>query len=412
MSPDPQRLPRLLATVGRSDLAAHVGHWGPRPSGDHLLTELARSGLTGRGGAGFPAAVKWEAARRSRATVVVANGTEGEPASNKDKTLLIHAPHLVLDGASLAAEAIGATEAVICVDQSASTARRSVHRAISERIHYGQDRVALRVEATPPGYITGEESALVAWLSGGRALPTFGRRPDQSGVDGRPTLVNNVETLANAALIARFGADWFAAVGTAESPGTALITVSGDVSHPAVYEVPFGTRIADIITRAGPTSRPQAALIGGYAGTWFGPADCATAPLEASARSGVPIGCGSILVVGEASCGLKATAEIANWMAGESAGQCGPCANGLPAIAAGVSRLLDAASPQRAAVQTDRWLAMVEGRGACKHPDGTVRMVRSGLCLFADEVDRHRRHGDCRRPAPPLPLPRYDGAVV
>lgn len=408
MSPDPRSLPRILATVGRPDLRSHVAQWGRRPAGRRaLIGEIERSRLGGRGGAGFPTAVKW-AATSGYAPVVVANGTEGEPASNKDKTLLAHAPHLVLDGASLAAEALGASEVIVCVEATATSAIRAVVRAISERQVHGQDSVPLRLETVAPGYVSGEETALVQWLNGGDPKPTFGRRPFQQGVNGRPTLVNNVETLANVALIARFGSQWFGAIGTDASPGTALVTVSGDVAHPAVYEVAFGTPLAEVIRPAAPTAGVQAVLLGGYAGTWLAGDALRTACLDAPSLkvTGASLGCGSIVVLGEASCGLKATAGVAAWLAGQSAGQCGPCAHGLPTLADAVNRLLAPSAPKKWTSQIERWMWMVDGRGACKHPDGAVRMIRSGLQAFAEDISHHRRWGDCGRPAPPLPLPK------
>lgn len=409
MSPDPRSLPRLLATVGRPDLRSHLDHWGRRPRGrPDLIREIERSGLGGRGGAGFPTAVKWAATSAGRAPIVVANGTEGEPASHKDVTLLSYAPHLVLDGAVLAAEALGASEVIVCIDRASSSAIRAVAHAISERVGHGYESIPVRLETTPPGYVTGEETALVQWLNGGEAKPTFGARPFQRGVDGRATLVNNVETLAHVALIARFGAEWFGAVGTDASPGTALVTVTGDVSHPAVYEVAFGTPLTQVLRPAGPTDRIGAVLLGGYAGTWLAGETLRQACLDAGSleASGASLGCGSIVVVGDGSCGLKATAALADWMAGQSAGQCGPCAHGLPALAGAVSRLVAPGAPERWGSQVERWMWMVEGRGACKHPDGAVRMIRSALQAFAPDVQHHRRHGDCGRPAPALRLPR------
>ena len=414
MTPDPRSLPRLLSTVGRPDLATHLGHWGRRPSGrPSLIGEIERSRLGGRGGAGFPTAVKWSAAS-GRAPVVVANGTEGEPASKKDQTLTAHAPHLVLDGAALAAEALGASEVIVCVEATSSAAIRAMSHAISERAASRHDPVPLRLETTPPGYVTGEETALVHWLNGGEPKPTFGRRPYERGVAGRPTLINNVETLANVALIARYGAQWFGALGTEASPGTALVTVTGDVAHPAVYEVAFGTPLSEVVRPAAPTAGVQAVLLGGYAGTWMTPDALGKACLDAESlrMTGAALGCGSIVVLGERSCGLKATAAVGKWLAGQSAGQCGPCLHGLPTLADAVSRLLAPAAPRKWGAQIDRWMWMVEGRGACKHPDGAVRMIRSGLRAFAGEVERHRRSGDCGRGAPPLPLPRIEGALV
>lgn len=415
MSPDPRSLPRLLATVGRPDLRAHVDHWGRRPAGRRsVVDEIERSRLGGRGGAGFPTAIKWSAASSGRPPVVVVNGTEGEPASKKDQTLLAHAPHLPLDGASVAAEVLGASEVIVCVEAAASSSIRAVTHALSERLMHRQDSVPFRLEVTPPGYVSGEETALVQWLNGGPPKPTFGRRPFERGVDGRPTLINNVETLANVALIARFGSEWFSRLGTEASPGTALVTVSGDVSHPAVYEVAFGTPLSEVLRPAGPTAGVQAVLIGGYAGTWLAGDALRQACLDADSLRvhGSSLGCGSIVVLGERACGLKATAAIADWLAAQTAGQCGPCVHGLPTLADAVSRLVAPAAPKKWGSQIDRWMWMVEGRGACKHPDGAVRMIRSGLQAFATEVQRHRQSGDCGRSAPPLPLPRTDGVLL
>lgn len=415
MTPDPTVLPRLLATAGRPDLRSHIEQWGRRPPGRRsLIGELERARLTGRGGAGFPAAVKWGAPSFGRDAVLVVNATEGEPASIKDQVLLQHAPHLVLDGAALAAEAVGAQEVIVCVDRGASGPIRAVTHALSERIRHRVDTVTVRLETTPPGYVVGEETALVQWLNGGDPKPTFGVRPFERGVGGRPTLVHNAETLAHVALIARFGADWFCALGTATSPGTTLVTLGGDVSHSAVYEAAFGTPLSEVVRLAGPTSAVQAVLIGGYAGTWLAASRLDPVRLDMSELSalGASIGCGSIVVVGEHSCGLAATAAIADWLAGQSAGQCGPCVHGLPTLADGVNRLLAPAAPQKWGSQLERWMWMIDGRGACKHPDGVVRMVRSGLGVFADDIDRHRRSGTCGRSAPPLALPRTAEALV
>jgi NADH:ubiquinone oxidoreductase subunit F (NADH-binding) len=407
----PASLPRLLAQLGRPLLADHLDHWGRLPRGGPLLIdEILRSGLVGRGGASFPTGRKWAAVASRKRVAVVANGTEGEPASSKDKTLLTYAPHLVLDGAVLAAETLGATEAIICVDQAASDVCQAVRYALAERVLADLDTVTVRLEAVPPGYVTGEESAVVNWLNTGTAKPTFGFRPFEKGVKGRPTLVNNVETLANVALIARFGAEWHRRIGTRTSPGSALVTISGDVARPAIYEIALGSRLVDVIGPSMPTSSPQAVLIGGYSGTWLPASTIPTVRIEeVSLRQiGASMGCGSIVVVGEDSCGLKGAASITSWMAGQSATQCGPCVNGLPAIADAMRRIAVGDEPTRLTAQVDRWMWMVEGRGACKHPDGVIRMVRSALGVFASEVSQHRSTGPCRRPIPPLPLPRYN----
>jgi NADH:ubiquinone oxidoreductase subunit F (NADH-binding) len=406
-------LPRLLSTIGHPGLAAHQEHWGRRPGGDFRLTaEIGRVGLGGRGGAGFPTAVKWAAVAQAghRSSVVVANATEGEPASNKDKTLLQHAPHLVLDGLVLAAETLGAVEAIVCVEEGAGPAIRSLTRALAERVVADEGSVPVRIEVTPPGYVTGEESSLVSWLNRGKAKPTFGPRPYEKGIGGRPTLINNVETLANVALIARFGESWYRRLGTPESPGTALVTVAGDVDESTVFEIAMGTPLARVIDAAGPVGRPVAALVGGYSGTWLGAEALAGATVDGPSlrRVGAALGCGSILVVSERSCPLRAAAVITGWLAGQSAGQCGPCVHGLPAVAGAMERLVAGENSKRWNTQLGRWLSMVEGRGACKHPDGAARMVRSAMSVLGDEIARHAR-GVCRLPPPALALPAAGG---
>jgi NADH:ubiquinone oxidoreductase subunit F (NADH-binding) len=408
-TPDPRALPRLLLTGDGPTLDAHLARWGQLPAGGPLLIdEVERAGLRGRGGAQFPTATKLRAVAAARHSIVVANGTEGEPASGKDKALLTISPHLVLDGAGIAAETVGADEVVVCVDRTAGAAVRAVEAAIAERRRAGADLLRFRVESTPSHYVAGEESALVHWLNGGPAKPSFvPPRPFERGVRGRSTLVNNVETLAHLALIARFGAAWFRGLGTGEDPGTALITLTGDVGRPGVYEVPLGVPLAEALRAAGAGTDVQAVLIGGYAGTWVPGTTAASARLDRVSLHalGASLGCGAISVIGPDSCGLQTTALVARWLAAQSAGQCGPCTQGLPAIARAVEALVAGDRRQRWELQLRRWLEMVDGRGACHHPDGAVRLVRSALTVFATEISRHRQHGPCRAPAASLPLP-------
>jgi NADH:ubiquinone oxidoreductase subunit F (NADH-binding) len=381
--------------------------------GPLLIDEVERAGLRGRGGAQFPTATKLRAVARARHNIVVANGTEGEPASSKDKTLLVHSPHLVLDGASIAADTIGAREVVVCVDRAAIAALDAVRTALAERLQARADRVTFRLHATPSHYVTGEESALVHWLNGGPAKPLFvPPRPFEGGVGGQPTLVNNVETLAHLALIARFGADWFRGLGSAEDPGTALITLTGDMCRPGVYEVPLGIPVAEVLRTAEAGTDITAILVGGYAGTWI--PGTAVSGLHLDRRSlrtlGASLGCASITVLGSGSCGLRTTSSVVRWLAEQSAGQCGPCAHGLPAIAQAVEALVAGDRGQRREHQLHRWLDVVEGRGACHHPDGAVRFVRSALTVFASEISRHRKYGPCQAPAARLPLPAPEAA--
>jgi NADH:ubiquinone oxidoreductase subunit F (NADH-binding) len=411
-SPDPLAVPRLLSKDGDPSLDAHLRRWGPmRFSGTGLIYEVQRSGLKGRGGAAFPTAKKLRSVAARRRPVVVANGTEGEPASRKDKALLTASPHLVIDGLNAAADIIGAEEAILCVDRVAHSTIRSVTKALQERRERGLEPVPIRIETAPSAYVAGEESALVHWLNRGDAKPTFAPpRPYEKGVRGRATLVNNVETLAHLALIVRFGSGWFRALGTENDPGTTLVTLSGDLKRPGVYETPFGTGLRDAINAAGPTQTPQALLVGGYAGVWI-PSSMATSltlDSESLRKANAGLGCGVLATLGPESCGLVETASIVDWMASQSAGQCGPCVHGLAAIAGAFHDLVSGDRRGQAQRQLQRWGDMVTGRGACHHPEGVVRLVKSALTVFQGEIDRHRRHGACRSrpnfPTPTLPV--------
>ncbi len=399
----PVGLPRLLAT-GHDvmDLAHHLGIHGPvryRGPLSQLIEEIRAAGLTGRGGAAFPTAVKMtavaQARRRARAhPVVVGNGAEGEPASAKDKHLLFTEPHLVLDGLQLAAEAVGARQAYLYVHRH-DRLHRLLGAALAERSAARCDRVAVEQVFAPPRFLAGEESALASRVNGGLALPTFKPpRVFERGIGGAPTLVQNVETLAHIALIARHGAAWFRQVGTAAEPGSMLVTCHHADGTSEVAEVAVGTPLADVLPLGGPAV--QAVLTGGYHGTWIPTARAARLPLSGAAlrEAGATLGAGVLAALPADRCGLAETARVVRYLAAESAGQCGPCLAGLPRIADALTSL-SRMNPDPAWLgHLERWTGLVAGRGACHHPDGTVRLVRSALSVFAGEIDRHRR-GHC-----------------
>ncbi len=417
--PDPASLPRLLLGVGDPGLGAHLDRHGPLPDlrrlgPGRLIGAVGASGLRGRGGAGFPVAMKLRAvgSRRGR-KVVLANGTEGEPASKKDRVLVRELPHLVLDGVAVAAAAVGASDAVVAVEEGQARGIRALERALAERDAAGLDRgVQVSLALTPRRYITGQETALINFINTGTALPTFGARPFERGVDGRPTLVQNVETLAHLALLARHGAEWFRALGTAEDPGSALITISGAVRAPGVYEIAHGTPLPDLLRLARAENQLAGALIGGYFGSWIEPEQIPRLLLARGelAPYGAALGAGVVAVLGERSCGVAETARVAEYLAGEAAGQCGPCVNGLGAIAETVRQLASGIAPAGAQRDLERWCRELPTRGACAHPDGAVRFVASALRVFGPEFADHARRGRCALcSAPPvLPTPAHE----
>jgi NADH:ubiquinone oxidoreductase subunit F (NADH-binding) len=415
-------------TVGWHDsdrpasLGTHLERYGPPPwrgTGRHgaLIDAVTRAGLTGRGGAGFPTGVKLRSvASRRGEPVVVANGMESEPASEKDKALLSRAPHLVLDGAVLAATAIGARTVHLCLPSNRERLIAIARRAVDERARHGEAQVSIEVHALPHQYVSSEETSLVHWLNGGDARPTAAPpRPYEKGVGGRPTLLDNVETLAHIALIARFGPSWYRQAGSADAPGTMLTTISGAVDAPGVYEIEVGTPIGEVLARSGARADLGAVLIGGYFGTWHDAQQVSGLPLASTALRAVDAspGAGVLVALPPGACGLAETARVLTWLADQSAGQCGPCIFGLPAIADDFTQLASGRPRGPVLDRLDRRLAMVIGRGACRHPDGAVRLARSALRAFAADVKSHvsrrvclsGRHPEQRRAALPIPQP-------
>ena len=400
--------PHRLLPPRPEDLRGHLARVGPVPyrgQAGPLIAEAEAAGLTGRGGAAFPVHRKLAIVAAARGSkVVVANGAEGEPASLKDEILLDAAPHLVLDGLQLAAEAVGATEAYLCVHRGAAA---DIQRALAERAACHQDQLPVTVEEAPSRFLAGQETAVVNWLSGGPAIPVFAPpRVTERGLGGRPTLVQNVETLAHLALIARFGPRWFRTLGTAAEPGTMLVTRYPASGGSQVTEVPIGTPLAALLR---PEAETAGWLVGGYHGSWLASPGTGLSLDNGSLRPlGAAVGAGVLAALPTSRCGVIETARVVGYLAAESAGQCGPCLNGLPRIAAALAELAGTRPRPGARRDVERWAGLVTGRGACSHPDGTVRLVRSALAVFEDEFARHER-GSCSATScqPFLPLPDH-----
>jgi NADH:ubiquinone oxidoreductase subunit F (NADH-binding) len=257
---------------------------------------------------------------------------------------------------------------------------------------------------------------VVQWLDRGVAKPTFTPpRPYERGLGGRPTLIQNAETLSQLALIARYGPEWFRELGSDADPGSALVTISGAVSSPGVYELAFGTPMPYLLEAAGGASEPlQALLVGGYFGNWVQADQAMRLHLSRSelASAGCSLGSGVLIALGQSACGLHESARVIEYLAQQSAGQCGVCVHGLAAVADSVRALADGAAHGREVERLLRWCEEIRGRGACHHPDGAVRFVESSLRAFGHELERHRRQRCTARPAG-LPLglaPDFGGA--
>lgn len=383
----------LLAGRG-SDLAQHRRLYGDMPAhdGTALARLLDESGLTGRGGGGFPTGTKLRTVlAQRRRPVVIANGSEGEPLSAKDCTLLTVNPHLVIDGVLAVAQATHAAEVVIVVhDAQAGILRRAL----------GGRPDAARITVTSAGdrFISGEASAVASRVEGGDGLPFDRTRPiAQEGPGRRPLFVGNVETFADIALIARFGAGWFRRLGGGE-PGTRLVTVTGDVGHRCVAELPVGEPVGRIIETAGGAPRGSVALVGGFSGGWIGETDWDVAHDDSALSAyGARVGAGIVHVIGPARCPLRFGGSVLAFLAAQSAGQCGPCLFGLPALSAAFDRVVHGVAGPHVQQRVGDLAAAVDHRGMCHHPDGAAAFARATLAAFPDEIIRHR-NGRCHRP--------------
>ncbi len=380
--------------AGPESYAEHLAHFGPLPAAHDrpdLIPRLEASGLLGRGGGGFPVGRKWRtvAERAGGRAVVLANGAEGEPLSAKDRAVMTVRPHAVLDGALLAADAVGADEVILYIGTAHHAARRSMTEALAQR----PANVSIRIVAAPDRYVAGEESAAVHFVNDGDARPTVvPPRPYERGVGGAPTLVQNVESLAYAALIAR-----------SADAGRGLVTVAGG-AYPGVREIQLGTTVGEIIgLRRDQGQGARAVLLGGYFGRWLAADQAWDLPFEpAGLRSaGLTFGCGVVSVLGNDACGVAASARILDYLADQSAAQCGPCVFGLRAIADATGRLAAGNADPGDLTRIERWAGQLAGRGACRHPDGAAGLLFSVLSTFGDEFSRHARSGSCSagRPA-------------
>ncbi len=401
--PDQQSRETLVDYRSRGGFSDATWHLVP----ENLIDLVDASGLLGRGGSAFPAGRKWRAVAAQRGSrVVLVNAAESEPASQKDHALLLFRPHLVLEGALLAARAIEARECVFYIHEDAESAQQAISEAIDELKRAKFSLPKIRLIAAEPGYVAGEETAAIQRVNGKAPKPTFKPpRPFEKGVRGRPTLVQNVETLANVPLIARHGVEWFRSIGTSEIPGTLLVTLSGAVAQPGVYEVPGGTELEWILKESGGLARGeklQAVLPGGYFSGWLDESSIRRgARLSPSSLRdhGAMLGTGAITVVPDSVCGLEQAVALLRFFARESVRQCGPCTFGTDAMADMLERISRGEAQRDDLTRLQHYAEnMLPKRGACGHLDGATIAARTALNVFRDEIAQHMRTGTCGRP--------------
>ncbi|WP_370617736.1 NADH-ubiquinone oxidoreductase-F iron-sulfur binding region domain-containing protein [Mumia qirimensis] len=388
--------PRLLTELAeREDLAAYLatGGYAAVDDADRLLDDVLQAGVRGRGGAAFPISQKIATVRANGSPVVVANGEEGEPASVKDRWLLRHRPHLVLDGLRLAGTMTGSDTLHLYV--SDPTSALSVELALDELAGSGVWDARVTVTVVEPSYVAGEETAAVQALNGGPALPTDKPpRPFEEGVGGRPTMVSNVETLANLPVVQRLGPSLYREVGTDTSPGTFLLTLTGCRSA-GLYEVPFGETLRSVLSWLGEdVGSVGGFLMGGYFSGVVGP-QALDVPLDYDAMKAAAsgLGCGAVSVISSTLCPVAVSAAVMAYFARENAGQCGSCFNGTAAMSAVLGALGDHRAQESDVERLRHWSTFLRGRGACGTLDGATNVAASLLREFPDLVSAHLDDG-------------------
>jgi len=358
--------------------------------------QIRAAELRGLGGSGFSVWKKWDAVAAESGKpdkYLVVNGNEDEPGTFKDRLLLEDTPHQVIEGALIAALAVGANRVVFYVNPDLARSLASLKLAIEQWL--ASDLLPHGIELTLlPGsghYIGGEETAAMEWIEGKfpfpRGKPPY---PSQVGVHGCPTLINNVETLAHVPHIVLHGTEWFRAQGRNGAPGTKLYSLSGDVLHPGVFELPMGTPLRELIFEHGGgllSGKPLKAIFtGGPSNTLLTPADLDVALDFDSLRArGGSLGTGAMIVISEGTGIVKRVAEYARFFAHSSCGQCPPCKSGTATL----SRLLDRIDTGRGTADDlatlENLCAMLPGSGRCHLLNGVVQLLDSSFRHFHQE---------------------------
>jgi NADH:ubiquinone oxidoreductase subunit F (NADH-binding) len=440
---DPEPVASLDAHVaaGGGEGLAAARRLGPQAT----IEELEASGLRGRGGAGFPTGTKWRTvagnASPSRPTTVVVNGAEGEPGCFKDRTLMTRNPYRVLEGALIAAGAVGSDHVIVAVKEGFASAIERMRGAFAEvRAAGWADGIDLDLVGGPSEYLFGEETALLEVIAGRppfpRVAPPFRHGADELGDGGRsaatvalagddttgapPTLANNVETLANVSQIMVHGATWFRAVGTADSPGTMVCTITGSTRHAGVGEVAMGTPLRAVIAELGGGPRSGAELVAVLSGVAhpFVPAAMLDAPVsfEGLDAVGSGLGAGGFIVFDDRDDLVAAAQGVARFLAVESCGQCTPCKQDGLAIAALLERFRDSNATDHDVDELAERIATVTDEARCSLAHQQQRVVNSLLALFPEALARHLESSpDRAAPATPVliaPITRLEGGVA
>lgn len=379
---------------------------------ESVIQEINESGLRGRGGAGFPTGKKWLFTREcaEQPHYVVLNGGEDEPGSKKDRLLMENLPHLVIEGVILASYAVGATTAYLYINQEYKAANDSMAKALSEaraagywgnKIFGSGYSLDILFVAAPPTYVAGEDSAAVEVIEGKKPLPRQKPPfPATAGLFGKPTAVNNVETLANISPIIAKGAKWYRTFGTPESPGTMIFSLNDEVNRPGIYELPFGSPLRFLIEECGGGVKGgkaiKAILPGGPSSALLSP-DKIDTPLDHNSvrAAGSTIGCGVVRIITEGTCIVEEVLRIAEFFAAESCGQCPACRMETNILAAILKKVQQGQGGQPLLEQFGKVISFNKGKGFCNLINMPGPPIESALRLFRPDFEFHLANGRC-----------------
>ena len=369
-----------------------------------ILEEVTSSGLRGRGGAGFPVGRKWSVAAESTESsrYVVCNAGEDEPGSFKDRVLIEHRPHLVLEGLALACRAVGAQRAYVYLNETYEYCFNRISTSIEEARTAGcLGGLQVLIHRAPTVYVAGEDSAALEVIEGKppkpRQKPPF---PATVGLFGKPTVTNNVETLANIPPIVRNGVSWFRSYGTPDSPGTMLFCLGAEMNRPGAFELPFGTPLRQLYEDLGGCLKDGAklkAFLPGGPSCAFLPEDRLDVSLdpESLKRAGSTLGCGVMRFFPERACMVEETTRIANFFAKECCGQCPACRMETSMLSAMLERIQHGKGDPALFNQFEKIIDFNRGKGFCTLVNMPGPPILSAMRLFRGEFEHHLRHGTC-----------------
>jgi len=383
-----------------------------KASPDEVIGLISEAGLRGHGGAGFPTGKKWALTREcdEQPRYLVMNGGEDEPGSKKDRVLMENLPHLVLEGAIIAAYAIGATKAFLYINARYDIAIESITHALAEAKsagYWGQNvlgssfNLDIEIIPAPHNYVAGEDTAVLEVIEGKNPLPRQKPPfPVTVGLLGKPTSVNNVETLANVAPIIFHGAEWYRQFGTSESPGTMIFSLGEDVNRPGIYELPFGTSLRYLIEQCGggiKGNKNIKAIMPAAPSSAFLTPDKIDTPLDPNSmrEAGSALGCGVVRVISEGTCMVEEVLRISEFFTAESCGQCPACRMETNTLTALLKKVQQGQGGQAILEQFGKVLAFNKGKGFCNLIAMPGPPIESAIKLFPGDFTAHLGTGRC-----------------